>query len=180
MEVFIYWHGPSGVPRDEIEDVIEDVLGDRGEVTGAGSGMSGSNVDLEIFDDAGADQLLAEVVSAIRHSVPDSAYYHFAYDETQHFIHEFPDVPMELQAASDGICAGFNAAGPFRCAFNFVQGTTVVSHLVGRIPEEDARRFLREWASGPAAAMIKQPLGLVGATAWEARYNGVPVLVVPI
>jgi hypothetical protein len=61
-----------------------------------------------------------------------------------------------------------------------VDGTTVITHLAGRIPIAVACERLEMWANGTSSAMIKQPLRLVGATAWEAHYNGVPVLHVPL
>jgi hypothetical protein len=98
---------------------------------------------------------------------------------------------MQLQAAVDGICGGLNSAlaaaadargetMPFTCSYGMVEGTTVISQLVGRLPVDTVQERLGSWVNGPAAAMINQSLGLVGATAWEAHYNGTPVLRVPI
>ncbi|HUO10947.1 MAG TPA: hypothetical protein VM008_21785 [Phycisphaerae bacterium] len=52
MKVFIYFNEPLTVARDEIEDAIEVVLNDKGEVTGGGSGNLGSNIDVEVFDES--------------------------------------------------------------------------------------------------------------------------------
>ena len=52
MEMYIYFPHPLGIPRDEIEDLIQDSLGQAGEVTGAGAGLNGSNIDVEVFGDA--------------------------------------------------------------------------------------------------------------------------------
>ncbi len=52
MEMFIYFPQPLGIPRDEIEDLLQEYLGQNGEVTGAGAGETGSNVDLEVFGNA--------------------------------------------------------------------------------------------------------------------------------
>jgi hypothetical protein len=51
MDVFIYTYGRMPCGLDEIEDALESVLGDRGEVTGTGTGQAGSNFDLFIKDD---------------------------------------------------------------------------------------------------------------------------------
>ncbi len=51
MELFIYFPISFQEARDELEDSIQDFLGDRGEVTGGGAGVSGSNIDLEIFEE---------------------------------------------------------------------------------------------------------------------------------
>ncbi|MGI5289110.1 hypothetical protein ACQEVF_38005 [Nonomuraea polychroma] len=195
MEVFIYWLGDAWTSRADIEDAIEEVLGDQGEVTGTGAGDTGGNVDIEIFDDADTERLMSEIVQAISDGLPKNAYYVFADDEERHLLCEHvpgaAQVPMQLQAAGDGICCGLNSAleaaadacgetMPFKCSYGMVDGTTVISQLVGRLPAETVRERLESWVNGPASAMIKQPLGLVGATAWEAHYNGIPVLRVPI
>lgn len=52
MEMFIYFPPQLGIPRDEIEDLLEEHLGQNGEVTGSGAGQTGSNLDLEIFGNA--------------------------------------------------------------------------------------------------------------------------------
>ena len=41
---------PCGL--DELEDALDSALGDRGEVTGSGTGRTGSNIDVFIRDDA--------------------------------------------------------------------------------------------------------------------------------
>ncbi|GAA2209216.1 hypothetical protein GCM10009850_046740 [Nonomuraea monospora] len=94
--------------------------------------------------------------------------------------------PAELQAAAEGIGGGLNralaAAGhpSLRCALSLVDGTTVVTHLVGRLDTEEARGRVGSWAAGDAAFMITAPLKLVGATAWEAHYNGAPIVRLPV
>ncbi|MEV4365385.1 hypothetical protein [Nonomuraea sp. NPDC049625] len=195
VEVFISWLGGAQVGKADIEDLIEDILGDQGEVTGGGEGDTGGNIDIEIFEDADAERLVSEIVKAISGHLPKNAYYVFADDEERHLLREqlpgAAQVPMQLQAASDGICGGLNRAldaaarargetMPFKCAFGMVEGTTVISQLVGRLPVETVRERLESWVNGEASAMIRQPLGLVGATAWEAHYNGAAILRVPI
>ncbi|WP_430782634.1 hypothetical protein [Actinoplanes sp. G11-F43] len=43
---------PDDIDRDDVEDVLIDVLGADGEVTGAGSGETGWNLDVEVEPDA--------------------------------------------------------------------------------------------------------------------------------
>lgn len=52
MDVFIYFDRPLPLPRGVIEDAVDEALGERGEVTGAGGGARGDNIDIEIYDDA--------------------------------------------------------------------------------------------------------------------------------
>lgn len=40
---------PENSYLDEIEDDLSDLLDERGEVTGAGFGVGGGNIDLEIY-----------------------------------------------------------------------------------------------------------------------------------
>lgn len=63
MEVFIYGSPDLGSPRDEVEDRIQDFLEGRGEVTGAGAGTSGVNVDIELF---GTAVDLGEILAGLR------------------------------------------------------------------------------------------------------------------
>jgi hypothetical protein len=51
MDAFIYFPPNLGVALDEFEDLLEDAMGEHGEVTGSGAGEKGSNFDLSIFDD---------------------------------------------------------------------------------------------------------------------------------
>ena len=41
---------PAGYSLDEIEDGLVKLLKEQGEVTGAGIGKSGGNIDVEIFE----------------------------------------------------------------------------------------------------------------------------------
>jgi hypothetical protein len=58
MDVFIYFPPNLGTARDEIEEALEDSLGEVAEVTGGGSGQAGSNVDLVFNDLVPADKAL--------------------------------------------------------------------------------------------------------------------------
>jgi hypothetical protein len=192
MEIFLYWLGEAHVAgRDVIEDAIEEALGDKGEVTGGGSGDTGGNIDIEIFDEADVEPLMSEIAMAVSGDLPENAYYRLEYDEERRLLREllpgFTAPPEPLRWASAGICSGLNRALadhgggiPFECRFGMVDGTAVISQLVGRLPVETVRERLERWAAGEASTLIGQSLALVGATAWEAHYNGVVVLRVPI
>lgn len=56
---------PGDVDRDDIEDALSDVLDQKGEVTGAGSGAGGWNLDVEIFDDADTDLCLQGIANCL-------------------------------------------------------------------------------------------------------------------
>jgi hypothetical protein len=43
---------PDQLDRDDVEDVLAEVLGTDGEVTGAGTGETGWHLDIEILADA--------------------------------------------------------------------------------------------------------------------------------
>ena len=58
-EVFLYFSAPTGVAQDELEDMLEECLGELGEVTGAGAGEAGNNFDLEV-DEALSDGEIEE------------------------------------------------------------------------------------------------------------------------
>ena len=48
--IFIYFFSKlENIDRDDVEDAINDALGEEGEVTGSGSGVSGSNLDIEVY-----------------------------------------------------------------------------------------------------------------------------------
>jgi len=51
MDVFVYVRGVMPQGLDEVEDALDEALGNTGEVTGSGSGIKGSNFDIEISDD---------------------------------------------------------------------------------------------------------------------------------
>lgn len=51
----MYFSPRLTLARDVIEDALNEALGRRGEVTGAGAGERGSNIDIEIFDDGDVD-----------------------------------------------------------------------------------------------------------------------------
>jgi hypothetical protein len=50
IELSVYFYSKIDFYRTKLEDDLEELLSENGEVTGGGSGESGSNIDLEIFD----------------------------------------------------------------------------------------------------------------------------------
>jgi hypothetical protein len=69
MDVFIYAQPGFGRARDELEDAINGVLGDRGEVVGSGAGASGANIDIEIFSD---NEPIGPIVEGLRRVLAES------------------------------------------------------------------------------------------------------------
>ncbi len=63
MDIFIYFFAQSGLGLDEFEDALDEALGEKGEVTGTGTGESGSNIDIEIFDE---DMTKSSALSIVR------------------------------------------------------------------------------------------------------------------
>jgi len=70
MDVFIYTYEPLPCGLDEVEDALEAALGDRGRVTGGGTGISDarSNFDLLIKDGVLSEE---QVLSLVRQVVLD-------------------------------------------------------------------------------------------------------------
>jgi hypothetical protein len=58
MDVFIYFPPNLGVDKDEIEDALDEVIGNLGEVSGGGIGEKGMNIDLDVEDDADPEELV--------------------------------------------------------------------------------------------------------------------------
>lgn len=51
MYLFIYIYGGLPCGKDVVEDELEKIFGDSGEVTGGGLGDNCCNIDMEIKDD---------------------------------------------------------------------------------------------------------------------------------
>lgn len=60
MDIYIYFGQVEDI--GDLEDRIDEVLGDRGEVTGSGIGVSGGNIDIELYDET----MLEYFLDAIR------------------------------------------------------------------------------------------------------------------
>ena len=65
MDAFIYFPPGLEIDRDTVEAALEDALGEAGEVTGAGSGVKGANLDLHIDDKAPVNKVLAVLREAL-------------------------------------------------------------------------------------------------------------------
>ncbi|MEU4560506.1 hypothetical protein AB0F72_19180 [Actinoplanes sp. NPDC023936] len=65
MPYFVDVYFPPGLPvdRDEIEDELSEL--DGFEVVGAGTGESGSNLDLEVSSDLAADDAVRQVTEIL-------------------------------------------------------------------------------------------------------------------
>lgn len=61
MDIYIYFSLENEVDIDEMEDKIDEILGNKGEVTGSGMGIMGGNIDIEIYDTTIIDILLEEL-----------------------------------------------------------------------------------------------------------------------
>ncbi len=50
MNVFIYFYDRLPCGLDQVEDCLAETLDNSGEITGSGTGVSGSNIDIEVID----------------------------------------------------------------------------------------------------------------------------------
>ncbi len=66
MDIFIYFTPKLSTPKDEIEDALQECLGDRGEVTGSGIGDRGANIDVEVFDSKHPQEVLDDVERVLK------------------------------------------------------------------------------------------------------------------
>jgi hypothetical protein len=74
-DIYIYAKTSLGRGRDELEDDLDDFLGEGGEVTGGGSGLPGWNVDLTLADDADLESWVGKLVLFLREwGVPQDTY----------------------------------------------------------------------------------------------------------
>ena len=84
MQIYIYFPSPLPQPRSEIEDDLDEMLGDDGEVTGGGAGTTGANIDIEIFEGDPHDYL-ERIRSILKgHNVADDTY--IVIGENTHFL----------------------------------------------------------------------------------------------
>ncbi len=70
MFVAVYFNSRVEMDRDELGDLILDALVDQGKdlgkVTGGGSGLGGSNIDLKVDDSLGVDEVLRRIRQALQ------------------------------------------------------------------------------------------------------------------
>ena len=76
MDVFIYFPDRLPYGRDELEDALNEALDGLGEVSGGGSGETGSNIDIEIFDEELTKSQIAALVrdALSTYNLPPSCY----------------------------------------------------------------------------------------------------------
>lgn len=65
MEAYLYFPPDLEVDRDDIEAGLEEAFGEAGEVTGAGSGVKGSNLDLRVHDRVGIEKTWEIIVGVL-------------------------------------------------------------------------------------------------------------------
>ena len=72
MDIFIYFKLNRDIDIDDLEESIEEILGDEGEVTGSGMGISGGNLDIELWDET----ILEDFLKKLRElEFPQDTYY---------------------------------------------------------------------------------------------------------
>jgi hypothetical protein len=68
MDAFIYFEGLLLVGLDQLEQALDDALGDFGEVSGTGTGEVGSNIDVTIEkEELTKDEILTLIRNALSH-----------------------------------------------------------------------------------------------------------------
>lgn len=78
MDVFLNIQGRMAYSLDEIEDALDDAFHGLGEVTGSGTGIGGSNFDIEVTD--GTVDVL-QAVSIVRKALES-----YRLPETTHIV----------------------------------------------------------------------------------------------
>ncbi|MFC1438201.1 hypothetical protein ABUW04_08020 [Streptacidiphilus sp. N1-10] len=72
--VEIWFDGPMSVDRDDVEDALNSALQGIGEVTGGGTGETGSNLDVEVDGEFPKDLVVGKIFAVINElEVGDSA-----------------------------------------------------------------------------------------------------------
>ncbi len=61
MDIYIYFGLEEDVDIDDLEEEIDEILGDKGEVTGRGMGISGGNIDVELYNETILEHFLEEL-----------------------------------------------------------------------------------------------------------------------
>ncbi len=72
MDIYIYFKTETEIDIDGLEENIEELLEDKGEVTGRGMGISGMNIDVELYDKDILEYFLQEIRKL---DFPDNTYY---------------------------------------------------------------------------------------------------------
>ena len=75
MYIDIYFNAESDIERDLLEERLDEILKGKGEVTGGGAGKDGVNIDIEIDDDYGNEEIIKIIKSElIRLKLPVDTY----------------------------------------------------------------------------------------------------------
>lgn len=61
MDIYIYFGTTKEIDIDELEENIEEILQDNGEVTGCGRGINGGNIDIELLEETELEFFLCEL-----------------------------------------------------------------------------------------------------------------------
>ena len=56
MDFFFYFFQGLEGSLDEIEDTVQETLGDKGEFTGSGLGKAGASIDVDVNEDEVAEE----------------------------------------------------------------------------------------------------------------------------
>src|SRR5262245_12594864 len=62
MDAFVYFCEGLPIGLDELEAALDRALGSRGEVTGAGAGLAGGNIDIVISDPGVSAEKAVELI----------------------------------------------------------------------------------------------------------------------
>lgn len=72
MDIYIYFNLNYNIDLDEFEETIDEMLDVNGEVTGRGIGISGANIDIELYDNAILESFLEKLRTV---GFPQDTYY---------------------------------------------------------------------------------------------------------
>jgi len=66
MDVFVYFAPNLDVSKDEIEDALDEAIGELGEVTGGGISNAGMTIDLDVEDDVAPKKIADLITGALK------------------------------------------------------------------------------------------------------------------
>lgn len=70
-----FFNAESDIKRDLLEERLDEILKGKGEVAGSGAGKDGVNIDIEIEDDYGNEEIIRIIKSElIRLKLPVDTY----------------------------------------------------------------------------------------------------------
>jgi len=85
--VFLYWPTENDIERMEIEEIVEDVLGDDGEISGGGAGTELVNLDVEIYNSEQSESVWRRLNQAVAAGLPEGAYWKWEYSDIALPVH---------------------------------------------------------------------------------------------